>query len=342
VTDEPSQPESLDDTYRRLSPYGPPAGGVPQPPEPPSQVWVAPQPLAPQPLAAQPLSFEPPIAPVRSRSTGATLAIVAASLAMVLVIAGMGGTLAALSRSYGPPTNDQTFGAPQPTFSNPPDPVDAWTDYPGSAYLDSADVLANPSMETVTSETETLIEDYKAQLTAALGVEWSSTYDGRLEKASNGYDGDSMLYDYSSVEWQGVVVLDDPTARQTVTDIFATITDTYGAGDSWFSNEIYDDDAEASKKQFGAATVDEQPMWTLYALDTIAPGSTLATRMLDTNLPRDPSFDGDYWFELGDVPAGSFVVTISFTDYGLLSDADRDAFTTKLGEFDESAKPEGR
>lgn len=263
---------------------------------------------------------------------------------MVLVVAGMGASLGAVQRSVTPSSTDQTFGAPRPapTFTNPPDPVDEWTDYPGSAYLDSAEVLANPSLETVTSEAETLIEEYKTQLTAELGVEWSTTYDGRLDRASNGYDGDSLLYVYSSAEWQGVVTLDDPTARQTVTDIFAALGEKYGESDSWLSNEIYEDDADAAKKQFGAATIDQQPMWTVYALDPIATGSTLATRMLDTNLPRDPSFEGEYWFELGDVPAGSFVVTISFDDYGLLSDVDRDAFTTQLGEYDEDSKPEGR
>jgi len=331
VTDEPSQPESLDETYKRLSPYGPPPGGVPQPPEPPAQVWVAPQPVV----------FEQaPAVPPRSRSTGTVLAIVGASLAMVLVIAGMAGSLAALGGSGSPSANGTP--APQPTFTNPPDPVDEWNDYPGTAYVDSAEVLASPSTETVTSEAEALIEEYKTQLTAELGLEWTSTYDGRLDTTSNGYDGDSMLYDYSSVEWQGIVTLDDPTARQRVADIFTGIQEKYGASDSWLSNEIYEGDETSSKKQFGAATLEDQPMWTVYALDAIGDGSTLATRMIDTNLTRDPSFDGDYWFELGDVPAGSFVVTIQFSDYNLLSDADRDAFTTKLGEFDETAKPEGR
>jgi hypothetical protein len=363
VTDEPPLPEkpraeTLEETYQRLSPYGSHPDGVPRPPEPPTQLVGSaaaadaepvdqgappPPPRVPKAprtrrAARAARTATVPRAPANATAKVVIVVAIVVSFCSVLVL-GLAG-FALVSSVNASRTNDEQIE----TVGPDPDPavVDEWTTYPGNAYNDSDDVLAAPSMEKVVEQSRAFVEEYKTALTTEFGIDWDEKYEEYLEQGSNNYGGDSLLYDYNSPEWQGSVVLDDPGARERISDIFSDLAVKYGASDDWLSNELYDDDADASKSQFGAEYLRDQPLWTSYAVEAISDETSFSTRVFDTNLTRDPSFEGDIWFELGEVPSGSLVVTISAASYALLADADRDEFIDRLGDYDEARKPAGR
>jgi hypothetical protein len=313
------------------------------PPPPPDRLVDAPaghpEPIdhyAPLPTRKERRRAKRAASPRPPASTGQKVAIIAASVFgfVVVLVLGISAVATVSSVVAGDPVADPPISDPVIT--------DEWTTYPGNAYVDSADVFDDPSKETIVQQANAFVDEYKAALTEEFGVTWTQNYPEYLAIASNGYGGDSMLYDFDSVEWQGTVALDDPGARERAYEIFDALLTTYGALDQWLSNDLYDDDPDASKSQFGAEKLDDQPMWTFYGTDLIVTGSTARGRVFDSNLARDPSFEGDIWFELEDVPSGSLVVTVSYSAYNLLSETDRDEFSDRLSQYDESDKPQGR
>jgi len=329
VTDDEPKPESLEETYRRRSPYQQGASGVAQPPLPPARILDSTDAPPPGPFVA------PQSTTRERRRRNRPLAFVVAGIAAALVIV-IGAVVAVRSVS--------SIVIDEPIAIGPTEtaPADEWTSYPGDAYVSSADVLDDPRLEQIVEQAEAFVADYQAALTAELGLTWAESYPEYLQHGTNGYGGTSLLYDYDSAQMQGTVALDEPDARERVHQIFVETVEKYGALDEWFSNELYTDDPDASTSQFGAEALAEQPVWSFYATDGIVTGSTMASRVYDSNLPRDPSFEGEFWFELEDVPSGSLVVTVSFSAYHLLATADEAEFTDRLADYDEDAKPAGR
>ena len=351
---EVPEPESLEETYKRLSPYNGDRASAPRPPAPPvaPRVYATAMPAAmpavgmPGPLQAP--AELPPAEPLPPANRLVPIISVAA-VAVALVVAVTLGSVFSVLRSTAsdviaqdPDTTAPSSAPVAPSATPAPAVVDEWTTYPGSAFVDSADVLAAPSQETVVTESEAFLDEFTRTLTADLGVTWTETWSGMLEKGSNGYGGESMLYDYYSAEMIGTVKLDDPKARQKVRDLLETMTADAGGAELLFSNEVYKDDLAASLEQFGAADVSDQAMWAFYGRDAIAPGLSVSSRVFDTNFPTDATFNGDTWFRVDGSRSGMFYVKIQLSTYGLLSEADRADFEKKLAAYDESAKPPSR
>jgi hypothetical protein len=325
-------------------PSGPPSSYAPPPP------GLPPYSPPPSPLAS-PGVFESS-APVAANGlrTGVVIAIAGALVAVlvstvaVVTVANEQSSVAVADPSADPsaePDIDPDVDPdPAPAPVNP-GVIDQWTTYPGSAFEDSAAVLAGPSQEKVVADSEALITEFTSTLTADLGVEWEQTWTGILDTGSNGYGGDSMLYDYYSPEWIGSVRLDDPTARQQVYDLLTRLSDDAGGEPLLFSNEVYEDDDASSKEQFGAATIADQAMWSFYGRDAITSGLSISSRVYDLNLATDPTFTGDSWFTNATEP-GVLYVKIQLSAYGLLAEGDRAEFERLLGPYDEDAKPEPR
>lgn len=216
----------------------------------------------------------------------------------------------------------------------------AWKNYPGTAYDDSSEVLAAPSREATVASAEAFLAEYRDSLTAELGLVWTPVFDGSRSRARNGYGARSLLYDYSSAQWQGSAVMDRPDARQKSFEIFSRVAAKYGSSRVWLANAVYKDDPAEAKKQFGGTTRATQPVWRFYGDDAIADGATVTSEVLDLGVRRAPTFTGDYLFDLDDVAAGSVVVTVSVSVDSLLAVGDRDEFRRRLAAYDENDKPE--
>jgi hypothetical protein len=347
---EVPEPESLEETYKRLSPYNGDRASAPRPPAPPvaPRVYAAAMPAVVMPGPLQAAAELPPAEPLPPANRLVPIISVAAVAVALVVAVTLGSVFSVLRSTASDATaQDPDTAAPSsapvaPSATPAPAVVDEWTTYPGSAFVDSADVLAAPSQETVVTESEAFLDEFTRTLTADLGVTWTETWSGMLEKGSNGYGGESMLYDYYSAEMIGTVKLDDPKARQKVRDLLETMTADAGGAELLFSNEVDKDDLAASLEQFGAADVSDQAMWAFYGRDAIAPGLSVSSRVFDTNFPTDATFNGDTWFRVDGSRSGMFYVKIQLSTYGLLSEADRADFEKKLAAYDESAKPPSR
>ncbi len=326
MSDELPRQESLDETRARLNLDGPPAPPESIPPTPVLGVPAEPaDPGAPPVPRSTRKRRAASIARVRVRRSNARAAIVVAVVvgvvvAGVAIVAVAHGVVDGLTAAH---------------------PISAsWKHYPGTAYDRSSDVLAAPTKEQTIADAEALISEYKQALSTEFGLSWTKEYEGYTERASNGYGGDSMLYDYASPQWQGSAVIDDPGARKRAFELFSQVATAHGATDVWLANDVYSDDAAESKKEFGGTKRETAPEWGFYGDGAVAPGATVSARVIDLNVPRDPSFVGDYWFELDEVPAGSFVVEVSVDADTLLAASDRDEFTRTIATYDESHKPE--
>jgi hypothetical protein len=277
-------------------------------------------------LSASPYGPAPTVAdaapaPQGRRSTGRLLAIgltigllaVGVTVAAVLVFAAVDSDVA------------------EPVATGP------WEDYPGSAFRDVDEVLASPSMESVTAQGDAFVTELRAALTARFGLRWTTLYDAELERDINGYGGESLLYAYDSGLWQGSARVDDPQARAQVEALFRELALIAGVDEPYALNDYSEGADEAvTQEQFGAATKPKQPLWTLYG---DAPDSTLTLTVdvYDANLPAHSSFDGTWRFDL--VPGDTLYVTIDAYAYALLAEADREQLLRLLEPFEGLTPP---
>jgi hypothetical protein len=360
VTEE-SRPETPEETLARLSAYArsvdletpspyqavegtqdresveaaPPTPYQPAPGQAAQPTHAAPGQRVPtQPTPHQPAAPPPALpAPVRRTRTGLIVGLVVGALVLIIVAVGAVSAVRWIGA-------ERPIAEPVP--SSPADAADgAWINYPGTAYLDDPAVLAGPRLEQVQSESARLAEEYRAALTDQFGLTWTEVYEPLTGHDENGYGGTSLLYYYSSEEWQGSAKVSDPQARQKIRDLFTRIAGEYGSTETRLSNELSVDDAESAKRRFGAATQADQPMWSLRAEEAIGDFVAVRSEVLDRSFPIDPSWEGDIWFDLEQAGKDDLVVTLRVDAYGLLSEKDEVEYRDRLDDYDLDAKPEG-
>ena len=225
-------------------------------------------------------------------------------------------------------------------FANP------WSGYPGTRYIDSREILASPSREEVAADVDGFIAEFRERIGERYDVVWIVQYEygEEMARADNGYDGESMLYDYNPVEWTGAAVGDDPEAREFALDLFEELAEKYGLVDFFFDNEDYadDDDVTEELRWYGAETFDEQAKWAASAYNfqvDISPSFRM--EVFDASMPVDETFDG--WNGVSRVElesgAANLFLTISGRATDLLAEDDRDEFIERLRAYDENDKP---
>lgn len=217
-----------------------------------------------------------------------------------------------------------------------------WANYPGVSYLDDAEVLAGPRLEEMQAEATRFAQEYQSALTAEFGLTWSERYASLLNQNKNGYGGTSLLYYYSSPEWQGSAKVTDPQARQKVEELFHRLALDYGSTDYYLANEFPVDDAAIAKQQFGAAGLAKQPMWEMAGDHVIGQSIYMHSKVLDRSLPIDRSWEGDIWFDFDEAGSDNLVVTLRIHGIGMLSQKDEAEYRDRLEEYDLSAKPRSR
>jgi hypothetical protein len=167
---------------------------------------------------------------------------------------------------------------------------------------------------------------------------WALRYESYTGVESNGYGGDSMLHYYDSGDWQGQAKVDDPAARQRILDLFIELSAANGGEGVLLRNDLYSDDPDSSRVQFGAADLDDQALWSYFdSFPSIAYGY-LNVDVIDRTLPVDAGFDGDYMFTY-DESTDTLYVTVNGFVGALLKDADRDAFETALEPYHGDYEP---
>lgn len=292
------EPESLEETQRRLAGYGPSPYG----PSVDQEVPAVDIPAAD--------------APAATRSARRPLLVLA--LAGVLAAGGVGVGVALLGGGVAGPD---------------------WTAYPGSAYRSVPEVLASDSLEVVVANGDAFVADYKRALTDEFGFTWIEIAPAQIRDDINGYGGDSLLQSYDSALWQGALTLDDPAARQKVSDVFEEIALAHDAEEVSFQNESSIDDSLA-REMFGAAEKPDQPLWSQLGVRYQPHNLWFETAVYDRTLPRDESFRGDYRFSIAEDDPNTLFVLFSADAFALLAEADREAFVDALKPYEGLTPPD--
>jgi hypothetical protein len=287
-------------------------GAAPQRPDPYGGPGLMPS--SPQPAVATP------------RRPAAAIGIGLGVVAMLAI----GGVVAYNAFQYAAPEAYDPID--EPVYS------EEWQNFPGISYIDPNDALTQPSYEEVVANTEDLVAQFKDSLTDEFGLVWSQNYESYTGVESNGYGGDSMLYYYDTGNWQGQVKLDDPGARERVYELFVALAEANGGDGVLLRNDLYADDADISKAEFGSADRDAQALWSFFdSFPSLADGY-LSADVMDRTVPVDESFYGDYMFTYDESSTNLYVSINSYVG-GLLKEADRTAFEEALAPYNGDYEP---
>ena len=92
--------------------------------------------------------------------------------------------------------------------------------YPGIKGTDPQDALRQQSLEEVQAEADSLFADIRERVTAEYGYDWVQVGDEDLRPERNGYGGESMLIEYTSVGWATTEPIQDYSLKL---EVMATI-----------------------------------------------------------------------------------------------------------------------
>lgn len=214
---------------------------------------------------------------------------------------------------------------------------DAWTDYPGSYFTTTDEVLGGDSLEQTMADGNAVIEQLQAELTD-YGFEWSVDPSGDSHHASNGYGGDSMLYNYTSDIVIGSSTVDDPDAREQIIAIFAQVMSARPETTVVFSNdEIDGDDAVYF---FGSENREQQALWSAWTYTDAFNGLAVDIDVYDSTVPTEDDFGSAYWVA-EDATSTLFIRLRTSASY-LLSESDRDRFVAAVEPYEDETKPDYR
>lgn len=259
--------------------------------------------------------------PTKRRGSGTRVFVVGIAVAVVVIVAIIVGAVSGI-----------TAGS-----------TSAWSEYPGTQYDDPREILAAPSLEEVLERADSFTEEFKARLGEDYALLWQQEYEGEVSITGNGYDGDSMLYDFYGPNWLGAAVVDDDDAREHIVTVFQELSAEYGAEDFYLANDLYTEpgDEESAISRFGSATRSKQALWSASADIYELGGLSMNIDVFDSTIPTNEDFTGDYYsrvIELEDGDATLFI-TLRLSAYTLLSEDDREEFTERIREYDEDNKP---
>ena len=252
---------------------------------------------------------------------GRRIGVIALAVTLVLNV-GTVGALSALrtsaSGSYaGEPTEEERF----------------WEAYPGIKDENSDEILAQPSLEQVREDSDALMADIRAALTAEFGYTWIEGGPETVRPERNGYGGESMLVEFWSQTWATVEPIDDLDRKLAVMEVIDEVIASHGFwGIISFNSPESGLDPSSIERMYGSADPDEQAIWEWYSNDDPGPMNLYATI---TDLSRDPT--GEFRAAREAQTAGTTEplegLTIVVLGRPLLSEADREAFIEALEPY---------
>lgn len=252
---------------------------------------------------------------------GRTLAAVALGITLVFNVATVGGIGAlqtSASGSYdGMKTEEQKHEEA----------------YPGIKGTDPQDALQQQSLEEVRSEADGLFAEIRERITAEYGYEWVQVGDEDLRPERNGYGGESMLVEYTSIGWATTEPIQDYSTKLDVMATIDSVVAEHGLPPLYsFNGEFSGIDPSMIAKLYGSEDPREQHTWEYYT-DNYPDPMRLYANIYD--LSNDPT--GDFLktreaqnARTGEPLEGLQMVVIASA---VLSEADQAEFEEKLKDY---------
>ena len=205
--------------------------------------------------------------------------------------------------------------------------------YPGIKGTDPQDALRQQSLEEVQAEADSLFADIRERVTAEYGYDWVQVGDEDLRPERNGYGGESMLIEYTSVGWATTEPIQDYSLKLEVMATIDRVVAEHGLPSLYsFNGEYSGIDPSMIAKLYGSEDPREQHTWEYYTENYPDPMRFYANIF---DLSNDPS--GDFLktreaqnARTGEPLEGLQMVVIASA---VLSEADRAEFEEKLQEY---------
>jgi len=214
---------------------------------------------------------------------------------------------------------------------------DEWTNYPGSYFTTTDEVLNGDSLEQSMADGGALIEQLQAEL-VDYGFTWSVDPSGASYPSSNGYGGDSMLYNYSSDIVVGSSTVHDPDARQQIIAIFDRVM--AGRPDTTVVLSNDEIEGEDAVYFFGSEDRDQQAVWSAWTYTEAFNGLAVDIDVYDSTVPTQEDFGSGYWVD--EDATGTLFIRLRTSASYLLSESDRDRFIAAVEPYEDETKPDYR
>lgn len=254
----------------------------------------------------------------RGRTLGA-IALVVTVLFNIATVGGLSALQTSASGSYDGTKSDEQRHAEA---------------YPGIKGTNPQDVLNQDSLEEIRAESESLFADIRQRLTERFGYTWVQVSDEDLRPERNGYGGESMLYEYTSVGWATVEPIQEYDRKQEVLEVANDVVREHGLWDLYAFNDPVQSgiDANVLTKMYGSDDPRTQHTWESYTENYPEPLRFYANIF---DLSNDPT--GDFRVEreaqsarTGEPLEGMQLFVLASA---VLSDEDRATFEEKLKEY---------
>lgn len=205
--------------------------------------------------------------------------------------------------------------------------------FPGVKGYDSTIPLEQDSFEQVDARAEAAMVDIRERLTEEFGFTWVPVGEVDRRPERNGYGGESMLVQYTSRAWATVEPVQDDDLKMDVMGVIAEVVEDHGLWGFGSLNEPnYGIDDSLLAQLYGSADPRTQHTWEWYADDFPGPMRFYAT--ID-DLSNDTIGDFTASREAQSARTGEPVEGLQLMMIAprVLSEADRDAYIEKLGEY---------
>lgn len=205
--------------------------------------------------------------------------------------------------------------------------------YPGIKDTDPQDALNQQSLEEVRAGADELFADIRERITAEYGYEWVKVGDEDLRPERNGYGGESMLIEYTSVGWATTEPIHGYSLKLDVMNTIDQVVAEHGMPPLYsFNGEYSGLDPSVIAKLYGSEDPSRQHTWEYYT-DNYPDPTRLYANIYD--LSNDPT--GDFLTNreaqsarTGEPLEGLQMVVIASA---VLSEADRAEFEERLKDY---------
>ncbi|GGM36061.1 hypothetical protein [Microbacterium saperdae] len=206
--------------------------------------------------------------------------------------------------------------------------------YPGIKGTDSQNVLAQQSLEEVRADADSLFADIRTRLSDRFGYTWTEVGDEDLRPERNGYGGESMLIEYTSVGWSTNEPIQDPERKVEVMRIIDQVVIEHGLWNLYSFNDPTNSgiDPTMIAKLYGSDDPRTQHTWEYYTENYPDPMRFYANIY---DLSNDPTGDFRIAREAQNARTGEPLegLQLMVIASAVLSEADRAEFEQKLQEY---------
>lgn len=205
--------------------------------------------------------------------------------------------------------------------------------YPGIKDTSSSTILAQPSLEEVRAQSEEILAEIRRRLTAQFGYTWTEAGAENLRPERNGYGGESMLVQYTSVPWMTNEPIQDYDRKIAVMDVIEEVVTEYGMYGLYSFNEPSSGmDDSIQEKFYGSADPRMQNTWEYYSDNYPDPLRFYAV-LYDLSNDSTGEFAGEREAQSARTGEPLEGLQIYFLAPQLLSEDDREEFETRMQEY---------